>query len=89
MEIINKIYNSFFNKIKNLDIVIIKIIRIGLTICSILAFVSVILLFTYHFYSKPNLFYIGIELLKNSLMFASMFLIFGIGFDTIKTEKSH
>ena len=86
MEIVNKIYNSFLDKIKNLDIVIIKIIKIGFIICSILTLVSVILLFTYHFYSRPNLFYIGIELLKNALMFFSMFLIFGIGFDTIKKE---
>ena len=86
MEIVNKIYNTFLDKIKNLDKNIIKIIKIGFIICSILTLISVILLFTYHFYSKVNLFYIGIELLKNALIFASIFLIFGIGFDTIKKE---
>ena len=86
MEIVNKIYNSFLDKIKNLDKTIIKIIKIGFIICSSLTVISVILLFTYHIYSKPNLFYIGIELLKNALMFACMFLIFGIGFDTIKKD---
>ena len=78
MEIVNKIYNSFLDKIKNLDKTIIKIIKIGFIICSSLTVISVILLFTYHIYSKPNLFYIGIELLKNALMFACMFLLFDL-----------
>ena len=86
MEIFNKIYNSFLEKIKNLDKTIIKIIHIGFIICSLLAIISSILLFTYHIYSIPNLFYIGINLLRNALMFACMFLIFGIGFDAIKKE---
>lgn len=82
-----KIINELFNKIKNLDKKVLKIMHSGFTFSFILAIFSCILLFTYQtIYSSPNLFYIGISLLKNALMFACMFFIFGIGFDTIKKE---
>lgn len=82
-----KIIKQLTNKIKNLDKKIIKIMDSGFTFSLILSTISAITLLTYDFfYSLPNLFYIGITLFKTSLMFATMFFICGIGFDTIKKE---
>lgn len=82
-----KILNQLIDKIKNLDKKIVKIMDSGFIFSFILCIISVISLFTYEvFYSLPNLFYIGISLFKTALMFACMFFICGIGFDTIKKE---
>lgn len=82
-----KIVIELINKIKNLDEKIVKIMNFGFTFSFILCIISTISLFTYNFfYSHPTLFYTGLSLLKTALMFASMFLICGVGFDTIKKE---
>lgn len=82
-----KFIKQIIDKIKNLDKKIIKIMDSGFIFSFILSIISVIFLLTYNFfYSFPNLFYIGINLFKTSLMFACMFFICGIGFDTIKKE---
>lgn len=82
-----KIIKQLIDKIKNLDKNIVKIMDSGFIFSFILCIISAISLFTYNFfYSFPNLFYIGIGLFKTSLMFATMFFICGIGFDTIKKE---
>lgn len=82
-----KIIIQLIDKIKNLDKQIMKIMDSGFIFSFMLSIISVISLLIYDFfYSLPNLFYIGINLFKTSLIFASMFLICGIGFDTIKKE---
>jgi len=84
-----KIINQLIDKIKNLDKKIIKIMDFGFIFCFILCIISTITLITYnYFYSLPNLYYTGISLFKTALMFASMFFICGIGFDTIKKEMT-
>ena len=81
------IVNKLINKIKNLDKKVVKIMDFGFIFSFILSIISAIILITYnHFYSLPNLFYIGISLFKTSSIFACMFFICGIGFDTIKKE---
>lgn len=82
-----KIIEQLIDKIKNLDKQIIKIMDSGFAFSFILSIISALSLLTYDFfYSLPTLFYIGLNLFKTSLMFASMFFICGIGFDTIKNE---
>lgn len=81
------IVKQFIDKIKNLDGKIKKIMHIGFTFSFILCIISVFSLFTYEiFYSMPELYYIGISLFRTSLMFYCSFIIFSIGFDTIKKE---
>lgn len=81
------IVQTLKNRVKNLDKKIIKIMYIGFTFSFILCIISALFLFTYKtFYSLPSLFYGGISLFRSSLMFACMFFICGIGFDTIKNE---
>ena len=83
------IFKTLINKVKNLDMKIKKIMKIGFKISFIITIISVISLFTYAiFYSMPTLFYIGISLLRTSLMFACTFFICGIGFDTIVKETN-
>ena len=74
-------------KVKNLDIKIKQIMYIGFIFSFILCIISSLSLFTYEtFYSLPILFYTGISLFRTSLMFACMFFICGIGFDTVQKE---
>jgi len=81
------IINTLVDKIKNLDKNIKKIMYKGFIFSFILCIISALSLFTYNmFYNLLDLFYIGISLLRTSLMFACAFFIFGIGFDTIKKE---
>lgn len=82
------IVKSLTNKIKNLDKKVIKIMNIGFLFSFILSIISALSLFTYEtFYRIPTLFYSGISLFRTSLMFACMFFICGIGFDSIKKER--
>ena len=81
------IVKSLINEIKNLDKKVVKIMHIGFIFSFVLCMISALSLFTYEtFYSIPSLFYSGISLFRASLMFACMFFICGIGFNSIKKE---
>jgi len=78
---------TLLDKIKNLDRKVKKIMQIGFLFSFLLGIVSALSLLTYEtIYSLPSLFYAGISLFRTSLMFACMFFICGIGFDSIKKE---
>lgn len=82
-----KYINFIFNKIKNLDIKIYKIMKKGLLFSFFISIISLIMLVTYQlFYTVPDLFYIGISLFETSLFFAIMFFICALAFDTIEKE---
>lgn len=74
------IYNSMDKSTK-------KLMNNGLIFSFVLAIISSLLLLTYDlFYNSITLYYIGFHLFKNSILFASVFFAFGIGFDRIKKE---
>ena len=78
-KIIN-IYNSMDKRTK-------KLMNNGLIFCFVLAVISSLCLLTYNlFYSSITLYYIGFYILKNSILFASIFFVFGLGFDRLKKE---
>jgi len=82
-----KIIDQLYDKFKNLDKKILKIMNSGFIFSFAILIIAMISLFTYEiFYSLPALFYTGISLFKTSLMFACTFVICGIGFDTMKKE---
>ena len=82
-----KFINILSDKIKNLDLKIVKLMKIGFIISFILCLLSSSLLFTYQFIiSMPILFYIGISLFRTSLSFGVTFFICGLGFDTMKKQ---
>lgn len=74
------IYNSMDKSTK-------KLMNNGLIFCFVVAIISSLCLLTYNlFYNSITLYYIGFYLFKNSILFASVFFAFGIGFDRIKKE---
>lgn len=82
-----KFINILSDKIKNLDLQVVKLMKFGFIISFIMCLLSSSLLFTYQFIiSLPILFYIGISLFRSSLSFGVTFFICGIGFDTMKKQ---
>ena len=74
------IFNSIDEKIK-------RIMKYGIWFCFSLAVISCILLITYKFLcSSPYLYKIGLYIFKNSVLFFSAFLSFGLVFDKIKKD---
>ena len=75
------------DKIKNLEVSIKKVVKAGCLFSFDICIFSAILLLTYEiFYHSPNLYYIGLSLLKSGLMFIVFFIICGFTFDTIKKQ---
>lgn len=82
-----KFINILSDKIKNLDLQVVKLMKFGFIISFIMCLLSSSLLFTYQFIiSLPILFYIGISIFRSSLSFGVTFFICGIGFDTMKKQ---
>jgi len=82
-----KFINILSDKIKNLDLKIVKLMKIGFIISFIICLLSSSLLFTYQFIiSITILFYIGISLFRTSLSFGVTFFICGLGFDSMKKQ---
>ena len=82
-----RLLNMLRDKIKNLDSKTKKIMHRGFLFSFFICVLSALSLLTYEIiYGIPSLFYIGISLFRTSLMFACMFFICGIGFDSIKKE---
>ena len=79
-----KFINILLDKMKNLDMKVLKLLKIGFISSLVLALISSLILVIYNTYYIPDTFYIGISLFRTSLTFAVMFLICAIGFDTIK-----
>ena len=84
-----KYINTLLNTIKTLDIRINNIMKNGFKLSFILALFSTYLLLSYHLVNIPNLFYIGITLLKASLHFLVAFFIGAISFNTILKELGY
>ena len=81
------IFNTFIEKLKNLDTKIKKILHIGFIFSFILCLFSVVLLLIYQkIYKSPDLYYAGLSIFKSSIMFGCAFIMCAIGFDTIKKE---
>lgn len=82
-----KFINILSDRIKNLDLKIVKLMKLGFIISFMICLLSSSLLFTYQFIiSLPALFYVGISLFRSSLSFGVTFFICGLGFDTVAKE---
>lgn len=80
---IKNIINSF----KNLENITYKIMKKGIQYCFILCIISSIILFAYKiFLSSPNIYYIGLSLLKLSIYFIVEFIVCGFVVDNIKKQ---
>lgn len=80
---LKKIINNF----NQLEKIAFKIMKYGLIFCFIICILSVLILFTYDFaFPSPFMYYIGINLLKLSLIFGIEFIICGFIVDGIKKQ---
>ena len=92
IHVINKISkynykNKIEKKFKNLDNLVIKIMKNGLKFSCTLGIIALIILFTYTIsLANPSIFNTGLLLLKLSLTFGVEFIICGIVIDSIKKQ---
>lgn len=77
-QIIDK-FNSLEEKIK-------AIMKYGFKFSFAVCVLSILILLTYHFYSNPDLYYIGLSVFKLSLFFVVEFIVCGLAIDTIKKQ---
>ena len=79
--------NSILNVFNSIDKKIKKLMKYGIIFCFSLTIISCILLIIYmYIYSSPTLYKIGLYIFKNSILFCSAFLGFGLVFDKIKKD---
>lgn len=85
-DIMNQLINEFNNILKNFDKQIIKICKKCLTFIFYYCIIASLILITYKFYNSPDLFFIGITLLKYGLIYSISTIIFSMAFNQIKTD---
>ena len=73
--------NKLFDEYKRFNNLIIDIIKKGVYFCLILSILSIFILIIYNAYPTPNLFYIGISLLKSAMFYSVSFIVFGFLFN--------
>ena len=80
-------FKSIFDTIKKLDPKTKTIMRFGFISAFTVLVISGFILFTYQaFYASPNLYYIGLQVFKISLVIAISSFVCGLVVDTIKKE---
>ncbi len=78
---------KFIPNLKDIDKKVIKIMKIGLIISVLLSILSTLILSAYlTFFKSINVYYLGLMLLKLSILLATAFMIAGISTDRIKKE---
>jgi len=78
---------KILNKIKKLDDDILLLMKKCLKYAFYFCIFSTIILATYKLYSSPDIFYIGISLLKSGLFFIVAIIICGFAFQKMKSES--
>lgn len=63
-----------------------KILKNGIYFSIIVCAISALIFITYHFYSFPDLYYIGLAVFKLGLFFIVEFVISAIAIDTIRQQ---
>ena len=78
---------KFIPNIKDIDKKVIKIMKIGLIISVLLSILSTLILSAcLTFFKSINVYYLGLMLLKLSILLATAFMIAGLSTDRIKKE---
>lgn len=76
--IINK-FNSMEGKTKN-------ILKYGMLFSLFVCIISLLILLTYHFFTNPDLYYIGLSVFKLSLFLVVEFVVCALAVDTIRQQ---
>jgi len=80
-------FTKLIENFKKLDKIAFKIMKYGLKFCFFICILSVIILFTYATsFPSPIIYYIGLNLLKLSLIFGIESIICGFVVDGIKNQ---
>ncbi len=81
------LFKKFIPNIKDIDKKVIKIMKVGLIISVLLSILSTLILSAYlTFFKSINVYYLGLMLLKLSILLATAFMIAGLSTDRIKKE---
>lgn len=76
-----------FNLFNSLDIKIKKIMKCGFIFSLCFCLIATLILLTYEsIYASPDLYYIGLQMIKTGFTFVIEFIICGIAFDKIKQQ---
>ncbi len=82
-----KMFTKLKERIKHFDYKIKKIMKSGFYVSFYICLFATLLLAVYALlYTSPNLYYIGLSLLKTGFMFFVYFIICGFAFDTIQKQ---
>ena len=73
-------------KLKKMDSKIYTVYISGLKFCLVLTLISSFILSLYQSIHSPNIFYIGISLIKSAFYFTVFFVICAFAIDTIKSN---
>lgn len=76
--IINK-FNSMEEKTKN-------VFKYGMLFSLFVCIISLLILLTYHFFTNPDLYYIGLSVFRLSLFLIVEFVICALAVDTIRQQ---
>lgn len=77
---------NLLNKLKKLDNKTKQIMKYGYLSAFVVSIISCIILLTYQAaYASPDLYYIGLQVFKMSLMICVSFFVCGFAFDKIKS----
>ena len=79
---------SIISNLKHIDSSINRVCNNGLKFCFVLSLIATFILSIYLSIHNPNLFYIGISILKSALFFMVFFIICTIATDTIKKDSN-
>ncbi len=79
LKIIMNKFNSMEEKIK-------KILKYGMLFSFIVCIVSLLILLTYHFFTNPDLYYIGLSVFKLSLFLIVEFIVCALAIDTVRQQ---
>lgn len=83
-------FQDLLDKIKKLDSKTKTIMKYGFITALVVSIISCMILFTYEtIYASPDLYYIGLQMFKTSLIIGISFFICGFAVDTIKKEIVH
>lgn len=81
------LFKNLFTSFNNIDVKIKKTIKIGLIISTLLSILSSFVLFTYlAFFKTLVVYYVGLFILKLSIILAVSFIIAGLSTDKIKNQ---
>ena len=80
--------NKILAEYLKIDKSILKIVKQGIKYCFVFSLFASLVLLAYDLCSIPNLYYIGISLLRSCMFYIVSFIAFGYAFNILKNETN-